>query len=219
MPKMNLEKFLGENKKDRCTGCRFKLKKEPALVPPPDEIVGIIISQDPTVRWMPFYKYLKNEPQKDIRRKMLFASAISLTLINRILEFRKGIGQNTERRLFDVIFEKTYWTHLHKCFTDKSKEELDYKTKNAKACADNWLDDELGYAIGNKTRFIIALGKDVGKWLEKRENKWEHKVKIIYLPHPSGQNNPIWYRSKNKKYHKKIEQTDKQIKTLLSLVA
>ena len=42
-------------------------------------------------------------------------------------------------------------------------------------------------------------------------------IEIINLPHPSGQNNRIWYRSKKDKYEKKIEETDREIRKLIEL--
>lgn len=211
---MNLNEFLeGIKSKERCPDCDFKskLEIEPALIPPPTEIVGIVISRDPTVRWMHFYKYIENEPQEDIRRKMLFASAIPLALINRILEF----GEITEDGcLFDMVFQNVYWTHLHKCFTDPNgKGPIKSKKINLQLCANFWLDEELGYAIGKKTKFIIALGKDVEKWFNKRENKWKDRVQIIYLPHPSGRNRK-WNNKDDKNIKKTIRDLFKLCRTV-----
>lgn len=211
------------NKNDCPEECEFESKKEIeiALVPPPKEILGIIISRDPTVDWWFFYKYLKTYPQEDIRRKMLFSSAIPLSLINKVLIFMKEkIKENDEKNLFDLIFNKVYWTHLHKCFTDATKDPLKFKSKNAKKCADRWIVNELNIALNMNTKFIIALGNNVQKWLKKwkEENKINEAVKIINLPHPSGQNNPIWYRSEKKKYEDKIEKTEKQVRELIRII-
>ncbi|KPL03388.1 MAG: hypothetical protein AMJ73_07330 [candidate division Zixibacteria bacterium SM1_73] len=119
---MTLIEYLNAVNKNRCPpDCEFKSKKdiEPALVPlPPDEILGIIVSRDPTVDWL--YKYLKSENDENTRRKMLFASAIPLSLMTKVAIFMRGDKnfKNKETRLFDAIFHKVYWTHLHKCFTD-----------------------------------------------------------------------------------------------------
>lgn len=214
---MTLREYFRTINKNNCPqNCEFKSKDiEPALVPPPDEILGIVVSQDPTILWSHFYKYSKNEYREDNRRKMLFASAIPYSLFNKIIEFMDGqITDEDESSLFDMMFQKVYWTHLHKCFTDGSeKKSLKFKPTNAKQCADWWLKKELGHVISNKTRFIIALGKPVHDWIEKNWNQRKNKgIKIINLPHPSGRNNRIWYCSKKDKYRIK-----KKIKTLVEL--
>ena len=215
-----LKKYLETiNKNDCPCSCKFRSEKEIeiALVPPPDEILGIIISRDPTADWWYFYKYLKTYPHEDIRRKMLFSSAIPLSLINKVLIFMKErIKENDEKNLFDLIFNKVYWTHLHKCFTDSTKDSLKFRGKNAKKCANKWLKDELRLTMANNdTKFIIALGNDVQRWLEGWKKTNGADIEIIKLPHPSGQNNSIWYRSKKEKYKSKIEGTWREIEKLI----
>jgi hypothetical protein len=213
---MTLRKsFMTINKNNCPKDCEFKSKKdiEPALVPlPPGEILGIIVSRDPTVDWL--YKYLKSEKDVNIRRKMLFASAIPLSLMTKVAIFMRGDKnfKNNEKCLFDVIFHKVYWTHLHKCFTNTKN--APFKKGNANKCADKWLQGELDLVINKKTKFIIALGKHVRDWFDKNWNQKKNKgIKIINLPHPSGQNNRIWYGSNKDEYRK----TKKEIRKLVKL--
>lgn len=85
----------------------------------------------------------------------------------------KRVNEDEKKSLFDVIFHKMYWTHLHKCFTDASgKESKKFKKINAKLCANRWLEEELKYTIGkNKIKFIIALGKDVQNQVKQIQKK------------------------------------------------
>ena len=215
---MELNDYLERIRKSNCPqDCDFTFKEriEIALVPPPDEIWGIVISQDPTVDWWLIYKYLKNE-NGNTRRKMLFASAIPVSLFIKVLRFMEGdITKDIGRKFFNVIIRKGYWTHLHKCFTDAKN--VPFKKGNAEKCANKWLEEELEYAIGNKTRFIIALGKPVQSWVQNWEEGKNKGIEIINLPHPSGQNNPIWYRSQKDRYKERIEETERQIRRLVEL--
>jgi len=224
---MDLREYFNTiHKKDCPRDCELKKKvemeKDIPLVPPPDKILGIIISRDPTVNWL--YTYLKGETDKNTCRKMLFASAIPLSLLTKVLIFmrNKRVNEDEKKSLFDVIFHKTYWTHLHKCFTDASgKKSEKFKKINARLCADKWLEKELKYAIGkNKIKFIIALGKDVQNQVKQIQkiNKWKDKdIEIVNLPHPSGQNNAIWYRSPRGKYNHQKKKVEKQIAKLVRL--
>lgn len=202
------------NLKEYCPPeCDFKNKDiEMAFISPPDEILGIIISRDPTVDWL--YECLNTESDKNTRRKILFASAIPLSLITKLLIFmRKDINENEKKCMFKVIFQKSYWTHLHKCPTDRNRNELKFNNTNAKICADKWLREELNCIINSKT-FIIALGKDVQKFMREWENK---DIEIVNLPHPSGNNNGIWYRSEKDRYKEIIKKTEEEIKKLIKI--
>lgn len=209
---MSLKEYFKTIKKIKCPQeCKFKSKEhiEIAKVPPSKKILGVIISRDPTVRWLHLYKYFsENEPQEDTRRKILFASAIPILLIYRVLEFmKKPINNKDEKNLFNMIFRNVYWTHLHKCFTDNSKIDLKFKPKNAKQCAKQWLKEELELAINNKTKFIIALGDEVKKQVKKwkKEGGGNKGLKIINLPHPSGRNRK-WNDKNNKDISKSIKE-------------
>ncbi len=181
--------------KNNCfRGCKFKSQKKNigiALVPPPDKILGIVVSQDPPISWYKdVYKHSKKNSDKENQRLILFKSGIPRLLFNRITEFMgHRIEDEDEKYLRHMLFYKVYWTHLHKCFTGGSKKPLKFQPKNAEQCADWWLKKELGHVISNKTRFIIALGNIVKRTLEKQNisNKYR-KLKFIKLPHPSGRN-------------------------------
>ena len=195
---MNLSQYLKTLNKTSCPdNCELKSKSEitPVTVPPPEEIVGIIVSRDPTVDWL--HSHLKREEDEKIRHDVLFASAIPLSVITKVLIFMRGrIDENTKEKLFEVLFHKTYWTHLHKCQTDvNNKISTEFKSKNANKCADKWLTEELQAAITDDTRFIISLGADVRKRVQKWEKENGKGITLINLPHPSGQNNAIWYRA------------------------
>lgn len=212
---MNLKKYLEIIKKNRCPNdCDLKKKKEIeiVLVLPPKEILGIIISRDPTIDWL--YTYLKNETDENTRRKILFASAIPFSLLTKLMIFMRKmqISKDDKKCLFNVIFDKVYWTHLHKCSTDVNGANSEkFKNENAMMCANKWLKEELIACKKNKIKFILALGNDVKNWIKK----WKD-IKIIYLPHPSGQNNPIWYRSQ-KIDKKKIEKTERELEKLIKI--
>ena len=155
------------------------------------------------------------EEEESIVRTKLFKTAIPDLLKNRIEKFMgEEIDENDKKLLFDIIFQKLYWTHLHKCFTDASgKESSKFKIENANKCADHWLKEELNFTIGNKTKFLIALGREVQSWVRKwKENEGRDKnIRIIDLLHPSGQNNRIWHRSALEE----IKKTEEAIKELI----
>lgn len=214
---MNITEYLEALSKENCPNdCELKNNRKISIakVPPTNEILGVIISRDPTVDWL--YPYLMGETDDETRHKILFASAIPLLVITKILAFMRGrIGANTEKCLFDTLFHKTYWTHLHKCQTDASGNiSTKFKAKNANLCADKWLGEELNFAINEGAKFIIPLGIDAQNWIRKWKTENEIDVDILNLPHPSGQNNGIWYRSE--KINKSIiAKTEEQINGLI----
>lgn len=216
---MNLNQYLKTLNKNSCPDdCELKSNSKitPATVPSPGDIVGIIISRDPTVDWL--YNHLKREDDENILHDVLFASAIPLSVITKIFTFmREKIDENTERCLFEMLFHKTYWTHLHKCQTDVNNNiSIKFKAKNANKCADQWLAKELQFAITDETRFIISLGADVQKWVQKWEKENGRGITLINLPHPSGQNNAIWYRS-GKIRTDRINKTEDEIYRLIDI--
>lgn len=218
---MNLNQYLKTINKTNCPDdCELKgnNKITPATVPPPKEIVGIIISRDPTVDWL--YNHLKRENDENILHDVLFASAIPLSVITQIMTFMRGrINENTEKDIFEMLFHKTYWTHLHKCQTDvTNKISTEFKAKNANKCADKWLTEELQFAKTNDTRFIISLRVDVRKWVQKWNKENGTGIVLINLPHPSRQNNAIWHRSE-KIGIEVINRTETDIQKLIDVCA
>ncbi len=190
---MNLQEYLKSMVKDNCPpNCRLSREGvEIARVPPPNEILGIIISRDPPISWWHFYRFAMAENQEDTARKMLYASAIPGLLMDRIWAFMgERINWSDLESLYNIVFKKVYWTHLHKCFTDKSQEKTVFKPRDATICANQWLKEELLLVITEGAQFILTLGREAQNWIEKwqKEAKESEKVKVIKLPHPSGLN-------------------------------
>ncbi|CAJ37584.1 uracil-DNA glycosylase family protein [Methanocella arvoryzae] len=96
--------------------------------------------------------------------------------------------------LKEIMENNVYWTHLHKCCTDKqAKKAPCHKTKNAMLCADQWLRQELSDAIGLGAKFIICVGNDAKAWVSEWEKgSGTRGVRVFYLPHPSGAANGAW---------------------------
>ena len=180
----------GIDKNECPNDCSFKYRESRIVkIPPPNRIEGVIISRDPPNAWSHFYEYASTIPQEETKRKVLFAGGIPLKLVDRIMRFKEGnISSDKKHHLFDWMFQRTYWTHFHKCFTDEAQEDTKFKEKNGKNCANCWLKKEL--KINTKDRIVVALGKHVEKWVKGMDEFKE--LKIIYLPHPSGQN-ASWY--------------------------
>ncbi|MCK4403603.1 MAG: hypothetical protein KAW02_00810 [candidate division Zixibacteria bacterium] len=201
---MDFKGYFNTINKNGCpSDCVLKKNGKIALIPPPDEILGIMISRDPTVRWLPQYeKYEGN------REKLFETEAIPKLLIRRIAGFMKNyLTENDKEGLYATISQKTYWTHLHKCFTGAPKKGFtEFKHANAIKCADQWLSGELDHIINDKPKFILALGKDVEDWVKGWREKRKTEIEIINLLHPSPQNNLIWTR-KAKEIIKKTEES------------
>ena len=120
---MTLKEYFGEISEDICPEeCDFKRRKDIkiAFVPPPKEILGIIISCDPTTDWLEKYKKAKELPNDKCRERLFMA--IPKELIKRVTNF---MSMKTSKEdidcLSNMIYGRVYWTHLHKCFTDKSE--------------------------------------------------------------------------------------------------
>ncbi|MCS7386928.1 MAG: hypothetical protein NDF55_09425 [archaeon GB-1867-005] len=97
------------------SNCTFRaVERDIALVPTPMEVLGVIVSRDPTVKWLKFYRYVIDDfENKAIQRNILFVSAIPYMIFRRITDFMESkISKDDERKLFQLIFHKCYWTHL-----------------------------------------------------------------------------------------------------------
>jgi len=185
--------------KSKCpSDCGFQSKKDIPIiwVPPPQKSLGVLISRDPTFRGIPFYNYYMSE-EKEFAKKMLFAHSIPKLLIERILEFMGDrISKNNIKNLFDTIFQQVYWTHLHKCITDRKKEP--FKKSNAFKCANKWLLEELSLIYSSKDEFVITLGNEARDFVDKKlEKSVKEKFIFVNLPHPSGVNRK-WNDKNNK---------------------
>lgn len=118
--------------------------------------------------------------------------------------------------LFDLVFQHTYWTHLHKCFTDSRSKELRFRRRNARVCAGKWLGDELKFAEANGAKFVVTLGTHVSSHVASMLVEQESILDMIELPHRSGQNNAIWYRNSKVQYAEQISMAETGIQRLLS---
>lgn len=197
------------NKYDSCPdNCKFKkLPKIPAVwVPPPQNnpFIGMIISRDPTTAFIPYYNdakipYYNDAKSKGLslwRENLFNSNAIPDWIYKRIEYFNRKYMENSlsndELANFrKTLFNSVYWTHLHKCCTDKPGEaSLKFSRKNAGYCADRWLSSEIESTASDNIRFIITLGKDVERWFEKNgSNILKNKnIHLYHLPHPSGAN-------------------------------
>ncbi len=215
---MKINDYINNINIDICPEkCEFvvtgKSKAIAHVIPPINDILGIIISRDPTIAWLSKYKEAMSRPE-DLRRKILFDTAIPAQLIQKIKTFMKDkISDEKSICLSEMIYKRVYWTHLHKCFTDKGRESIPFKKKNAKECANRWLIDELDIAIDEQTKFIIALGIEVKEWISDWRGDYNklNNIDIIYLPHPSPANvgkGFSWYPSKSidrDKLEKRVE--------------
>ncbi len=78
------------------------------------------------------------------------------------------------------IFKRCVYTNLVKCSTETEKEKLKAKTKDQ--CFNSYLHDEI---ILWKPKVLLALGREVEYFLNKKSIKEKHGKPIIYIKHPS----------------------------------
>jgi hypothetical protein len=171
--------------------CALRVTESPVVfIPPPKNVVGIIISQDPTLKWGWFYNLsMSHDLSEETLRRTLFASAIPYNIFYKIREYMGNrMSENDYKSLYDVLFDVVYWTHFHKCFTDDK--DMKFDPKNGAYCADKWLINEIFTFIKeSNVKFIISLGNPVKDWLlEKFDISKLHKanIELILLPHTSG---------------------------------
>lgn len=224
---MNLNTFFSDNsqvdKGEVCPAeCVFKkLSSIPQVwIPPPqspNNCIGMIISRDPTTAFIPYYSKARTLELPLWRQELFNSHAIPQWLCDRIAVFNQKYmqGQLSDDvliRFRNSISENVYWTHLHKCCTDKRGEHsLKFKPENADICADRWLRYELQAAIPKgeiqqDLQFIVTLGKDVERWFlkEKNANLVDSGIRIYHLPHPSRANMASWY-PKDEEVQKRLE--------------
>lgn len=201
----DFQTFTKMNKPDACPdACECKgLADIPAVwVPPPQNhpFVGIIISRDPTTAFIPYYSEAQSKDLSGWREHLFDTNAIPRWICQRIGEFNgkymDGALSTGELETFrETLYHSVYWTHLHKCCTDKRGEaSLKFKPKNASCCADRWLTSEIELAAREDVRFIVTLGKDVERWFKKKGNDLpvNETIRLYHLPHPSRANMASW---------------------------
>jgi len=214
----HFKNFIAMKKSDACPDtCELKgASGIPAVwVPPPQNhpFAGLIISRDPTTAFIPYYTDAK-KMDLSLWRELLFdTNAIPRWTHQRVTKFTEKYLQGTiseeEMEQFrETLYHSVYWTHLHKCCTDKRAEaSLKFKPKNASCCAGRWLRSEIEYAARENIRFIITLGKDVERWFERNGDALLENTTICvyHLPHPSGANMASW-NPKDEQARKKLEE-------------
>jgi hypothetical protein len=214
--------LLSVQKKEKCpTDCPFKnrVNLKPAVVPPPDDIEAVIVSSDPTTGWLPTYLYATQWFDEPTRRRVLYASAIPGQLIARISEFLDwDLTDQTDQarctKLSSFIYEKTYWTHRHKCHTDVGDDAYKFKKGIAQECAATWLKDEIDGC--ESIKFIVALSGLRQDWFDRtglKENLIQvpKDIEVIKLYHTSPRNRRLWCGEK--KADERIDRLKKQNRT------
>jgi len=64
-------KYFLINKKKCPLNCVFRNTGNIALIPPPKKVLGMIISRDPPIKWLKFYRYVIEEYEdRDIQRNI-----------------------------------------------------------------------------------------------------------------------------------------------------
>jgi uracil-DNA glycosylase len=196
---LSTRNFVSINKSDvgtPCGGCPFYKdpelrKRAPILIPTPPKTNIVLISRDPTTDFMGIYDYARHLDE-DQRRLALFSSGIPQQLVVQIGRFlRKKRAKERAEWLEETktcyrLFQVAYWTHLHKCPTGNGK-------KFGKRCADTYLQAEIQNALSDGAATLVTLGRHAKEWIDKHESLTKD-VEVISLPHPSPQNNRIWYR-------------------------
>lgn len=205
--------------------CEFKTRNDIPIVGIPgpkiqNHLSGIIISRDPTTAFIEPYMEARKKSSEGWYHQLMTASAPPQWIIGQLSTFNKKYleGQYTAEieRLKEIMVNNVYWTHLHKCCTDKQSEEAPcFKTKNARLCADQWLGQEFSDAIVLGAKFIICVGNDAKAWVSEWEkDSGSRDVRVFYLPHPSGAANGAW----NPKDEEKMSKLKSEIKGLLTMI-
>jgi hypothetical protein len=208
------------------SSCDFKqLSNIPIVGVPgpqkPNSLLGVIISRDPTTAFIQPYIGARAKSLDGWHHQLMTVPAPPQWIIGQISTFNRKYLDSKYTveivRLNEIMVNNVYWTHLHKCCTDKSsKEAPKFKTKNAQLCANQWLRQELSDAIVDGVKFIICVGNDAKAWLQEWENSAPEAtgIQIFYLPHPSGAANGAW----NPKDDEKMGNLRSNIENLLLFV-
>jgi hypothetical protein len=188
----------------------------PICVPQPSDLLkGCIISRDPTFEFIAPLKKYKNGGGN------FQFNAPPLWLYERIQYFT-GFepGSDEMKKLKTFLNLQCYWTHFHKCPTNKNEHDFRFKYSNGERCADIWFNSEvLKYNL--KQKIVVLLGRDLQTYFQRNSN---HQLlqnnHVIYLPHPSSVNcGTGWSWNKDKPSDDKYKiQVEEEIDKLLSLI-
>ena len=223
--------FLGAQnvfQKDRCPDrCPLKAyNRMPIVGIPlpqwPRKLFGVLVSRDPATAFIPLYLAARECLIDDWRHTLMFADAPPQWLIGQIATFDRkhmgGVHALEIPRLRDIMLEDVYWTHLHKCCTDKKgKEAPPFNYSNAELCGNQWLKRELTDAIALRARFVLCLGSDVERFVSAWDSPEKERIKILYLPHPSGAAVGAW-NPKDRVKRERIASTIDELFNIINIV-
>jgi hypothetical protein len=182
-----------------CAGCDLDNRNRVhpiCLSPPSDNIKGCIISRDPTSAFIKPWREHKNE-----RGNFQFGEAPPKWLFERIQYFMGFELDPTDiKKLKTFLDMNCYWTHFHKCPTDKQGIDCPrFSYFNGERCADRWFEFEFTkYNLNDK--ILILLGRDLERYFQNNpDNPLLKSNRVFYLPHPSMANcGKGWSWNKNK---------------------
>jgi hypothetical protein len=239
----NSTKSVKGNAKDKmkdipsCEGCHLfnrEIFHRVCIPKPSDQIKGGIISRDPTSDFIGPLKEYKINPRK--RGNLLF-DAPPRWLCDRIQHFMNLKQDSFEmKKLCPFIDCECYWTHFHKCPTQKNvKRDFTitdrrpriaedtyppFRYSNGKLCANKWLDYEFDkFQLHQK--IVILLGRDLQKYfMERPDANKLIQDNFIFFPHPSSANcGRGWSWNVNKPKTDSIQiSIEKNIKKLLDSI-
>ena len=221
--------FLGPqniHEKSLCPDdCPLKARRDIPIVgiplPPwPTKIAGVLVSRDPPSSFLKTYTVAREGLTDEWRILLMsFVNAPPQWLIWRISifdrKYRESAHEAGIENLTNVIDNNVYWTHLHKCFTDKKGEEapvFDYA--NAERCGNMWLRQEILDAVKLGAKFVLCLGSDVERYVATWDTPLKEQVKVLYLPYPSPLSMGAW----NPKDPEKLEKIAGTIDELFRIV-
>ena len=204
-------------RKDRCPDeCRFKtLNSIPIVGVPlpqwPRRLQGVLVSRDPTIAFIEPYLNARDNLIEGWRHSLMAADAPPQWLVARVAEFDRKYMDGRHafhlKKLGKVLEDNVYWTHLHKCCTDKAgKEAFPFSYENAYICGSCWLSRELSDAVALGAKFVLCLGTDVERFMYGREAPEKEQVTVLCLPHPSGAAMGAW-NPKNSMRRERIADT------------
>jgi len=212
--------FLGMQniyQKDRCpSACPFKALHDVPIVgiPTPQwphRLAGVLVSRDPAVAFIAPYLAARRGLINEWRSALMLADAPPQWLVRQIAAFDRrhmaGAHGHEIEKLCDLMADNVYWTHLHKCCTDKTgKAAGPFKYENAALCSDYWLKREIAEAIAQGAKFVLCLGSDVERFFTNWESPEKERIKFLFLPYPAAAVSGAW-NPKNPLKKKRIADT------------